>query len=138
MENVKQRKSLRLIVEDFLNSKTDAVAALTEIYEAVEKNYETDCSTWKESTRAVVIRDKNIERVSKGVYFLKGKKSASLLINGDSRNLSEIENGAISGCIITDHPWQDKKNHTSGNQKSFADYETFVYQQELLQEQMLF
>ena len=59
--------------------------------------------------------------------MLKGEKSTSLLIEGDGRTLTEIDDNSID-CIITDHPWQDKKAHKSGNQKGFAEYDTFRYE----------
>ena len=74
-------------------------------------------------------RKKRFKRVAKGVYLLNGEKSASLLIHGDGRKLDEIEDGSIS-AIINDHPWKNEKAHKSGNQKCFADYDTFCYTQE--------
>ena len=73
-------------------------------------------------------RKKRFKRVAKGVYLLNGEKSASLLIHGDGRKLDEIEDGSIS-AIINDHPWKNEKAHKSGNQKCFADYDTFCYTQ---------
>ena len=41
----------------------------------------------------------------------------SLLVEGNGRELEEIEDESID-AIITDHPWLDKKAHKSGNQKT--------------------
>ncbi len=121
---------LREIVMNFLNETADGVATMKQICQAVkESNYETRGKTLDCSTRAVVYRSKEIKRLAKGIYCIVGEKTSSLLINGDSRSLSEIEDASVD-CIITDHPWQDKKAHTSGNQKGFAEYETFCYTQD--------
>lgn len=63
------------------------------------------------------------ERLSRGVY--KAKDNAALLINGNGRDLSYLENESID-LIITDHPWSDKKSNRGGN-RDFANYETFQY-----------
>lgn len=111
-------------VERFLAGTKNGIACLKEIYQATIK--------WpQESVRCSIYRDRKerFKRVSKGVYLLRGEKAASLLIHGDGRKLDEIEDNSIS-AIINDHPWKDEKAHTSGNQKCFADYDTFIYTQE--------
>lgn len=124
------KKNLHEIIIDFLTEKQGCVATLKEIYQAVKtSDYETTGKTIDCSTRTVIYRSNKITRVGKGIYMLKGAKSCSLLLNGDSRQMNEIEDNAID-LIITDHPWSDNKAHKSGNQKNFADYETFSYKQE--------
>lgn len=54
------------------------------------------------------------------------KTKECIVVNGDGRRLSRIANETID-CIITDHPWRDKKANTGGNRK-FAEYETFEYE----------
>lgn len=49
------------------------------------------------------------------------------LIEGDGRKLSMLGDGSVD-CIITDHPWLDKVSNRGGN-RSFADYECFLYGQ---------
>ncbi len=49
------------------------------------------------------------------------------LIEGDGRVLSMLQEESID-CIITDHPWLDKLSNKGGN-RSFADYECFLYEQ---------
>lgn len=111
-------------VERFLASTKSGIATLREIYQAAYK--------WpNESVRCSIYRDKKerFKRVAKGVYILIGQTSASLLIHGNGRKLDEIEDNSIAS-IINDHPWRNEKAHKSGNQKDFADYETFNYTQD--------
>lgn len=124
MENNGFAKTIGDTVEQFLSGTKNGVACLKEIYQATTK--------WpQESVRCSIYRDrkKRFKRVAKGVYLLNGEKSASLLIHGDGRKLDEIEDGSIA-AIVNDHPWKNEKAHRSGNQKCFADYDTFVYTQE--------
>ncbi len=120
--------SLKQVMIDFLKGRKGYVATLQEIYTGIdESDYESNSETVHDSARCVLYRNPEVfERKCKGVYMLKGEKSTSLIINGDGRNLSEIEDESIDS-IITDHPWSDKKAHTSGNQKSFANYDSFRY-----------
>lgn len=71
------------------------------------------------------------EKISRGVYKvssqINGKTNQCLLINGDGRDLSMIEDKSIDG-IITDHPYDLSKALTGGNRK-FASYELFKYNQ---------
>lgn len=120
------------IIANYMSNKTDAVATLKEIYSAVKVQWnnikDRKCPA-EETIRAAIYKSPekySFKRIGKGLYFLEGEKTSSLLIHGDSRELSEIDNNSID-CIITDHPWSDKKAHKSGNQKDFSDYETFEY-----------
>ena len=127
---VKNRRTLREVIVDFMKGCLDGVATLKQIYGAIDDSeYVSNSTTVKESARAVILRhSEQFKRICKGVYMLKGENSTSLLIDGDGRNLTELEDGSVD-CIITDHPWEDKKAHKSGNQKHFADYDTFRYEQ---------
>ena len=128
MEGILQGKTGALetigdTVERFLAGTKNGIASLKEIYQATIK--------WpQESVRCSIYRDrkKRFKRVLKGVYLLLGEKTASLLIHGDGRKLDEIEDNSIS-AIINDHPWKSGRPD-SGNQKCFADYDTFLYTQE--------
>lgn len=108
-------------IEMFLEGTKQGVATLKEIYGAITDKPE-------ETIRCAIYRDskKRFKNVAKGVYMLVGKETSSLLINGDGRSLKEIEDESVD-AIITDHPWSDAKAHKSGNQKNFADYDTFRY-----------
>lgn len=112
-------------IEAFLASTKKGVATLKEIYNATHAKWPD------ESVRCAIYRDRKdrFQKVAKGVYLLRGSDSASLLIHGDGRKLDELEDGSIS-AIVNDHPWKDEKAHRSGNQKGFAEYETFRYTQE--------
>ena len=129
-EKERIKMTLREIIKSFMLNTKNNVATLQQIYNAIDySNYKSNSDTVHDSARAIIYRNKqDFERIGKGIYMLKGEKSASLLINGDSRNLEEIEDSSID-CIITDHPWEDKKAHASGNQKNFASYSTFRYEQ---------
>lgn len=119
--------TMRDIITDFMSERKGCVATLKEIYEVLQPEWENRCATFRDSARAIIYRHpKEFKRVLKGVYMYTGEKASALLIEGDSRNLSEIEDNSVD-CIITDHPWADKKAHTSGNQKDFVSYETFSY-----------
>lgn len=120
--------TLKEVIISFMKGQLNGVATLKEIYKAIDSSsYKSNSNTVHDSARAIIYRhDEAFKRVCKGVYMLCGEHSSSLLINGDSRGLTEIEDGSID-CIITDHPWEDKKAHKSGNQKGFAEYQTFRY-----------
>lgn len=126
--------SIREKIITFMNKRKDKIATLPMIYKAVYASYsEGENKPAKETVRATLYHSINDEgekspfrRIGKGIYLLQGEKTSSLLIEGDSRKLEELEDGSID-CIITDHPWSDKKAHKSGNQKGFAEYDTFVY-----------
>ena len=74
--------------------------------------------------------DKGIfKRVSKGVFTMVSKDDNSvLLVQGSGRDLSMIADSSID-CIITDHPYSDKKSNKGGN-RNFAEYNVFQYNEE--------
>lgn len=121
-------QTLRDTIITFMKGCNGGVATLKQIYAAIDKSeYVSNSNTVHDSARAIIYRHPGeFKRVLKGVYLYTGENSSSLLIEGDGRNLSEIEDNSID-CIITDHPWSDKKAHTSGNQKNFVNYDTFSY-----------
>lgn len=90
----------------------------------------------KHSIRARIyegIRKGVFKQVSRGVFTCIDKDDNSvLLVNGDGRDLSMIEDSSID-CIITDHPYSDPKSNKGGN-RSFAEYESFLYTQKDFQE----
>lgn len=121
MENL-EKKTLGDRIEEII-STNKGVVALKQLYKNIKDKPE-------ETVRAAIYKDRKdrFERVGKGLYVLKGENSASLIIEGNGRDMKEIEDNSMD-CIITDHPWSDKKAHKSGNQKGFAEYDSFRYEQ---------
>lgn len=120
-------KCLKDIIVEFLTGVAGSTATLREIYEAVDRSdYERRSATLHDSARRTLYENENtFVRVCRGVYMLNGESSSSLLIEGDGRKLDEIEDASVD-CIITDHPWEDKKALKGGN-RHFADYDVFRY-----------
>lgn len=99
-----------------------------EAYKAVE-NLDVN----KESIRARIYEgiEKGIfEKLSKGVYKVVKKtgteESVCLLINGNGRDLTNIDTNSIDG-IITDHPYLLSASLKGGN-RDFATYDLFRYE----------
>lgn len=91
----------------------------------LKEAYEVNPEVNKESVRARLYENlgKCFERIDKGLYITKEKDC--LVIEGNGRDLSIIEDGSID-CIITDHPWDDKKSNRGGD-RHFALYDCFNY-----------
>ncbi|MCD8325575.1 MAG: site-specific DNA-methyltransferase [Lachnospiraceae bacterium] len=68
------------------------------------------------------------ERIAKGVYRTIDSDAVCVVIEGDGRDLSMIEDESID-CILTDHPWLDPKSNKGGS-RSFVSYDCFKYTQE--------
>ena len=68
----------------------------------------------KDSVRARIYEHIGVEfeKLGKNLYITKDKDC--VLIEGDGRDLSMLEDGSID-CIITDHPWEDKKSNKGGS-----------------------
>ena len=117
------KKSIQL--ELFSNLEPNETFTIQDAYNSVSS---TDK---KHSIRARIYEaiDKGIfEKVSRGVYrFIDNNDNSTLLVKGDGRDLSMIKYNSID-CLITDHPYLDKKSNKGGN-RSFADYNTFLYEQ---------
>ena len=81
-----------------------------------------------ESVRARIYENLGIafERIGRGLYTT--CDNSCILVEGNGRNLSAIADSTID-CILTDHPWDDKKA-TKGGTRNFAKYDTFCYEQE--------
>ena len=122
METIRLSRADR--IAQVLENKPNGVATLKELYTLLS-------DMLPHSLREAIYRDKKkrFKQLAKGVWALKGEQTTSLLIEGNGRDLEEIEDNSID-AIITDHPWLDKKAHKSGNQKNFAEYDAFRYTQE--------
>lgn len=97
---------------------------MKEAYDAVEK---AGIEAQKPSIRARVYEavDKGIlKKIAKGIY----QNNNCLLIQGDGKDLSFLEDGSID-AIITDHPY-DIKAANNGGDRHFATYDCFQYSQE--------
>lgn len=92
---------------------------------SLKQAYEKCPNVNKESVRARLYEKLNInfKRIGKGLYTTIDKDC--LLIEGDGRDLRFLEDNSID-CIITDHPWSDKKSNKGGN-RNFSEYDTFQY-----------
>ena len=88
--------SVKDIIISFLQGKDGAVATLREINDVVLQHYQFKTKTPLNSIRRTLYQNQNtFVRVCKAVYMLKGEKTASLLIEGNGRTLSEIEDETI-------------------------------------------
>lgn len=65
------------------------------------------------------------ERVAKGVYKTINTDENCILLQGDGRDLSMLEDSSVD-CIFTDHPWLDLKSNKGGT-RAFAEYDCFRY-----------
>lgn len=114
-----QNSLKKSIAQEFKGSKQ---FSLFDAYESFpEKPHET--------VRARIYDGLGIEfeRVKKGVYRVVQDDTQCLIIEGDGRDLSFIEDESVD-AIITDHPWLDKKTNKGGS-RNFATYDCFKYEQ---------
>ena len=129
MENMK-RKSKHTIQLSLLEYFSDCEDfSLHEAEEYIQNELQLDVKNPSIRARIYEGIDKGIfKRLSKGVYTVTKGNNQCLLINGDGRDLSMLEDNSID-CIITDHPYLDIKSHKGGN-RNFASYECFQYNEE--------
>lgn len=87
--------------------------------------YSVNPSANPETVRARIYENLGVafKKVGRGIYMTLDEEC--LVIEGNGRNLSALDNSSID-CIITDHPWEDPKS-TSGGNRNFANYSTFKY-----------
>ena len=113
---------------------------LDDAKDAVLNHYQQDVKDPSIRARIYEGIDKGLfQRVSKGVYTVtkkneQGKESTCMLINGDGRDLSFIEDNSID-ALITDHPYKMDKALKGGN-RDFAKYELFQYEQKDFNEKL--
>ena len=104
------------------------VSTLLDVFKGIEftlkEAYNANPKVNPESVRARIYEGlgTNFERISKGLYITKERDC--ILIEGNGRDLSMIEDGTIDS-IITDHPWESKAN--KGGNRNFATYNCFEY-----------
>ena len=86
--------------------------------------YSVNQNVNKESVRTRIYENLGVHFKKLGRNLYINKDADCVLIEGDGRDLSILENNSID-CIITDHPWLDK--NTKGGNRNFAKYDTFEY-----------
>ena len=81
----------------------------------------------RETVRARIYDNLGVkfERVAKGLYKTIEGDESCVVIEGDGRDLSMLGDASID-CILTDHPWLDKKSNKGGD-RNFATYDCFRY-----------
>ena len=122
-EDSAKKKSITGMLQEYFE---DESFTLKDAYKLIESEMNVN----KESIRARIYEglEKGLfERLAKGVYKLSDGKTSTVLIKGNGRDLSMIEDKSID-CIITDHPWENSKANKGGN-RDFADYDCFKYEQ---------
>ncbi|MGL5648236.1 MAG: DNA-methyltransferase [Clostridium sp.] len=72
---------------------------------------------------------KRFTKVKRGVYRVIEGENECIVIEGNGRDLSFLPNSSID-CIMTDHPWSDKKSNIGGDRKFTNTYECFNYTNE--------
>ena len=94
---------------------------------SLKEAYSKNSDKPKETVRARIYDNLGIkfERVAKGLYKTIDGDESCVLIEGDGRNLSMLDDASID-CILTDHPWLDKKSNKGGD-RNFATYDCFKY-----------
>lgn len=104
------------------------VSNLLEVFKetkfTLKEAYAANPNVNKESVRARIYEHigTKFEKLGKGLYITKAKDC--VLIEGDGRDLTFLEDNSID-CIITDHPWDNKAN--KGGNRNFAEYDCFNY-----------
>lgn len=139
MNNVKRKEEgIQMSLFEYFG---DAEAfTLEDAQDAVFNHYNKDVK--EPSIRARIyegIDSGLFKRIAKGVYTVTrenemGVESTCMLINGDGRDLSMIEDNSID-ALITDHPYKLDKALKGGN-RDFATYELFQYNEKDFNEKL--
>ena len=102
LDEFKMKDAYEAVESAGIQAKRPSIRA--RIYEAVEKG--------------------TLAKIARGIY----RNNDCLLIHGDGKDLSFLEDGSID-AIITDHPY-DIKASNNGGDRHFATYDCFRYTQE--------
>jgi len=98
-----------------------------EAYDVVINQYGIDAK--KPSIRARIYEAINkglLSSKSDGVYVVHKNDVSCLVVQGDGRDLTWIEDNSVD-AIVTDHPWMMTKSHVGGNRNFTSTYDTFLY-----------
>lgn len=130
METIRKDKAgIQITLFDYFKDVDHfTLAEATECVKAAKS--EINAPVKEPSIRARIYEgiDKGLfDRVAKGVYTVKKENSTCLLVNGNGRDLSWIEDCSID-CLITDHPYALTSSLKGGN-RDFASYDCFKYEQ---------
>lgn len=110
-----------------MNIKETLVSMFKNNSFTLKEAYEVNGNYREESVRARIYENigDTFERIGRGIYKVISINDNVVVIDGDGRDLSFLNNNSID-CIIADHPWKCNKSHSGGN-KSFANYDSFQY-----------
>lgn len=111
-------------------------STLTEIYNKVKQLcFERKVKPPENhSIRARIYESTELKPVARGVHwFATAEKNHVLVIEGDGRDLSLVPDSSVD-AILTDHPYY-LESHKGGNRNMTEGYETFLYNENDLQEQ---
>lgn len=111
-----------MALSDVIREKFDGkVFSLKEVYEAIPGKPKT-------TIRGRIYDNLGVkfEKISKGIYKTISGNNQCLVIEGDGRKLDMLGDNSID-CIITDHPWSDKKSNKGGNRKFADSFDCFNY-----------
>lgn len=108
-----------------MSIKSKLMDVFKDTYFTLNEAYDVCDNVNKESVRARIYENIGtvFEKAGRGIYIAKDKDC--ILIEGNGRDLSFLNDSSID-CIITDHPWSDKKSNKGGN-RNFAEYDSFEY-----------
>lgn len=111
--------SLSKIIQEKFNLEE---FTLQEVYKAIPEKPKT-------TIRARIYDNLGVkfEKIKKGLYRVIQGDSQCLVIEGDGRDLSILDDSSID-CIITDHPWKDDKSNIGGDRKFTNTYDCFKYE----------
>lgn len=118
---MKKEKSLAEKIHDLLVTRGEALT-IDEIHSEI--NYKP------QSTIRARIYDhlnKLFKKVARGVYIAIGEESSVLVVEGDGRDMSMVEDGTVD-AIVNDHPYECESN-IGGNRNFVSSYNnnTFKY-----------
>lgn len=124
MTEIKKEKSIQMSLFDYFNDF--GAFTLQQANECVLEHYQRDVKIPSIRARIYEGIDKGLfKRLAKGVFIANTEKNACLLVQGNGRDLSMLDDDSVD-AIICDHPYDLKKSHVGGN-RQLIDYDCFKY-----------